>query len=227
MKIAIILKDQFPKKINKIILYFIKIVFTNPIKNMINKFLTMLKNRANINNFRIIRFVLVFSFIIKSFAIGKIKQDLMEENEGDFKLYSTAFKNEDTIPEKYSADGENVNPPLQWENPPKDTKSFALIVDDPDAPGGVFTHWLLKDIPRNTHKINENTIVGKEVINSWGQHNWKGPKPPSGTHRYYFKLYALSEDKMHANTLKDFYIEADKYKIAEAVLMGKYTKKNK
>ena len=127
------------------------------------------------------------------------------------------------IPKRYTPQGEDYNPQLSWTGAPPGTKSFALINDDPDAPVGLWTHWLIKNIPANTTSIKENSVPGVEVTNSWGIKKYKGPKPPSGTHRYYFKLYACNVEKMKANTLEQFYKEIEKVKIGEpAVIMGKY-----
>ena len=141
----------------------------------------------------------------------------------EFKLATTSFENEGMIPKRYTPHGEDYNPQLSWTGAPPGTKSFALINDDPDAPVGLWTHWLVKNIPANTTSIKENSVPGVEVTNSWGIKKYKGPKPPSGTHRYYFKLYACNVEKMKANTLEQFYKEIEKVKIGEpAVIMGKY-----
>ena len=127
------------------------------------------------------------------------------------------------IPKKYTPHAEDYNPQLSWTGAPAGTKSFALINDDPDAPVGLWTHWLVKNIPATTTSIKENSVPGVEVTNSWGIKKYKGPKPPSGTHRYYFKLYACNVEKMKATTLEQFYKEIEKVKIGEpAVIMGKY-----
>jgi Raf kinase inhibitor-like YbhB/YbcL family protein len=144
-------------------------------------------------------------------------------NSNKFVLYSDAFTHTNFIPEKYTGDGENINPPLKWENPPLNTKSYALIVDDPDAPHGTFTHWLVKDIHKDQSEIKENSCQGNEISSSWKVKKWKGPQPPSGTHRYFFKLYALNEEKMKAENLIDFYEEVQQHKLGEAQLMGKYS----
>ena len=142
----------------------------------------------------------------------------------EFKLTTTSFENEGMIPKRYTPHGEDYNPQLSWTGVPSGTKSFALINDDPDAPIGLWTHWLVKNIPATTTSIKENSVPGVEVTNSWGIKKYKGPKPPSGTHRYYFKLYACSVEKMKATTLEQFYKEIEKVKIGEpAVIMGKYT----
>ena len=141
----------------------------------------------------------------------------------EFKLTTTSFENEGMIPKRYTPHGEDYNPQLSWTGAPAGTKSFALINDDPDAPVGLWTHWLVKNIPATTTSIKENSVPGVEVTNSWGIKKYKGPKPPSGTHRYYFKLYACSVEKMKATTLEQFYKEIEKVKIGEpAVIMGKY-----
>src|SRR5690242_12178428 len=106
---------------------------------------------------------------------------------------SPEFGPKDFIPSRYTCEGDNVNPPLTIENIPKGTKSLALVIDDLDAPGGTFIHWLVWNI-RPMEMILENTVPGTEGNNSFGSINYKGPCPPTGTHRYFFKVYAL--DKM-------------------------------
>jgi Raf kinase inhibitor-like YbhB/YbcL family protein len=140
-------------------------------------------------------------------------------------LTSKGIQNGGTIPDKYTCQGENVNPELEWTDVPEGTKSFALIVDDPDAPRGTWTHWILKDIPSIIHNIPEDSTLGIEVINSKGSTEYSGPCPPSGTHRYYFKLYALDKETLDAKTIKDINKEIGAHKIAEATLMATYSKK--
>ena len=103
---------------------------------------------------------------------------------------SPVFKNNELIPVKYTCDGEDVNPPLVIQGLPKETGSLVLIVDDPDAPMGTWDHWIVFNI-RPTNRIEENTIPGIEGVNTWERHSYGGPCPPSGTHRYFFKVYAL------------------------------------
>jgi Raf kinase inhibitor-like YbhB/YbcL family protein len=105
---------------------------------------------------------------------------------------SHAFKEGDPIPSKYTCDGKNINPPLDIENIPPEAKCLAIIVDDPDAPKGTWVHWVVWNIPV-THHIPESKIPGNEGINDSGQNHYHGPCPPSGTHRYFFKVYALNE----------------------------------
>ncbi len=104
---------------------------------------------------------------------------------------SPAFENNKLIPAKYSCDGEEVNPPLTIEGIPQGTQMLALIVDDPDAPRGTFDHWVVWNIPP-TGKIAENSVPGTEGLNSAGQRSYVSMCPPYGTHRYFFKVYALN-----------------------------------
>lgn len=118
-------------------------------------------------------------------------------------ITSPAFKNNEFIPQKYSCQGENISPPLEWSGAPAPTKSFALIVDDPDAPMGDWVHWLVYDIPEQMDSLSEDhskllflaksiTNVIKQGLASFGKAGYGGPCPPPGKpHRYFFKLYAL------------------------------------
>ncbi len=106
------------------------------------------------------------------------------------KVTSTAFHHEEIIPEKYTCDGKNVNPPLDIEHIPEEAQCLALIVDDPDAPINTWVHWIVWNIPV-THHIKEDEIHGTEGINDFQQYHYGGPCPPSGTHHYFFKVYAL------------------------------------
>jgi len=108
-------------------------------------------------------------------------------------ITSPAFKHLKKIPSKYTCDGENVNPPLSINNIPKETKSMVVIMDDPDAPVGAWDHWVVWDI-KPKKEIKENSIPGTEGINSFQNHHYKGPCPPSGSHRYFFKVYALDKE---------------------------------
>ena len=108
------------------------------------------------------------------------------------KIVSPSFKNNGKMPARYTCDGEDINPSLEIENLPEGTKSLALIVDDPDAPMKTWVHWVVYDIPPSGH-IGEDSVPGKQGINDAGSKNYHGPCPPSGTHRYYFKIYALDK----------------------------------
>jgi len=115
-----------------------------------------------------------------------------EASEGSTPLLLTspAFQAHTIIPKKYSCQGEDINPPLVIEGIPKATKTLALIMDDPDAPMGTWVHWVVYNIAV-TPKIEENSIPGEEADNSFNRKRYGGPCPPSGTHRYFFKIYAL------------------------------------
>ncbi|MBW2989958.1 YbhB/YbcL family Raf kinase inhibitor-like protein [Candidatus Woesearchaeota archaeon] len=140
------------------------------------------------------------------------------------KLRSDDFEEGGMIPSKFTCQGENINPHLAWLDVPEDAKSFALIVDDPDAPAGTWVHWLVKDIPADAREIKPDSIPGAEVLNSFGKEGYGGPCPPSGVHRYFFKLYALDVESFEAEGKADFYKKAEEHKIAKAELMGRYEK---
>jgi len=106
------------------------------------------------------------------------------------KLTSPDFTDKGNLPAKFTADGQEINPSLDIEGIPQGTQSLVLIMDDPDAPKGTFTHWVVFDIPV-TGRINEDSVPGKQGLNSIGEYGYVSPMPPSGTHRYVFKIYAL------------------------------------
>lgn len=109
----------------------------------------------------------------------------------DLFIKSPAFETGKLIPKKYTCDGQNINPPISIEGAPKEAKTLVLIMDDPDAPSGTFDHWIVWNIPASNSKIGENTVPGMEGMNGTRQMGYFGPCPPSGTHRYFFKVYAL------------------------------------
>ena len=137
---------------------------------------------------------------------------------------SPAFENNKLIPAKYTCDGDDVNPPLTIEGVPERTKSLVLIVDDPDAPMGIWNHWVVWDIPPNARKIEENTVPGTEGISTSRKHAYSGPCPPYGTHRYFFKVYALDAKlNLNANsTKKDVEKAMQSHVLAEGELIGLY-----
>ena len=110
----------------------------------------------------------------------------------ELNITSTAFKDGEMIPVKYTCDGKNISPPLDIKNIPEEAKSLALIVDDPDAPINTWVHWIAWNIPV-THHLREDEVHGTEGINDFQQYHYGGPCPPSGTHRYFFKVYALDD----------------------------------
>lgn len=111
------------------------------------------------------------------------------------KVSSPAFQPGGMIPDQFTCKGANVNPRLQFHGVPKEAKSLVLIVDDPDAPGGVFTHWLAWNIDPGTTQISEKSAPAGAIegTNDFGQRGYGGPCPPSGTHRYYFRVFALDQ----------------------------------
>ncbi len=150
------------------------------------------------------------------------------------KLASPAFSHNETIPMEYTCDGANISPALAWSNAPENTQSFALIVDDPDAPQKVWVHWIVFNIPSTINHINENQGASREEAPFMygstdfnGAQKWGGPCPPSGTHHYHFSLYAL-------DTMLDLPAGATKQQILEAMhghileqttLIGTYQRK--
>ncbi len=103
---------------------------------------------------------------------------------------SSAFEENKLIPSKYTCEGQNINPPLSIEGIPKEAQSLALIIEDPDAPAGLFTHWLTWNLP-TTGTIEEHSSPSTEGLNTSRKPGYTGPCPPFGTHRYFFKVYAL------------------------------------
>ena len=142
----------------------------------------------------------------------------------EFTISSDDFTNGSLLDKKYTPLGQDINPSLKWIDPPEGTKSFALICEDPDCPKGLFTHWSIKNIPKDKREIGNGEKVGYEIRNSWGLKRYKGPRPPFGTHRYYFRLYALSEEILTALNIKELREQIKKYKIGETSIMGKFTR---
>jgi Raf kinase inhibitor-like YbhB/YbcL family protein len=122
---------------------------------------------------------------------------------------SPAFENSKNIPSKYTCDGNDVNPPLNIEGIPKEAKSMVLIVEDPDAPMGLWIHWVVWNIPP-TSTIKENSAPGTQGLNTSGKRAYGGPCPPSGTHRYFFRVYAL-------DTVLDLGSNSEKENVEEAI----------
>jgi Raf kinase inhibitor-like YbhB/YbcL family protein len=125
----------------------------------------------------------------------------MLTKELSMRLLSPAFQNEGEIPKRYTCEGDNISPELSWQEAPEDTKSFVLILHDPDAPRrNGFTHWVLYDIPSTINRLRENVPkeaqladTGRQGRNDSGEIGYTGPCPPSGRHRYFARLYALRE----------------------------------
>ncbi|HME89489.1 MAG TPA: YbhB/YbcL family Raf kinase inhibitor-like protein [Chthoniobacterales bacterium] len=148
---------------------------------------------------------------------------------GKMKITSPAFQEGGTIPEKFSRNGQNANPSLRIEGAPAEAKSLALIVDDPDAPVGLFTHWLVWNIDPKTTEIAEKSVPKGAVqgTNDFPDQRYDGPQPPSGTHRYYFKIFALDRTLSLKAGAKRRELDAAMkgHVIAQGELTGKYSKK--
>lgn len=142
------------------------------------------------------------------------------------RVNSPAFSNGGNIPKKYTCDGQNVAPPLEWSGVPNQSKSVAVICDDPDAPSGAFTHWVLYDIPASTHTLGEHASIGTAGANSFGKTGFGGPCPPQKdhAHHYHFHVYALDVDSLGpAGLSKEDAVGAMKgHIVAEGELVGKY-----
>jgi len=143
--------------------------------------------------FLIIILILFVSACVPIQQKAPVYQMNLNLNNTFMKLISSAFKQGENIPSQYTCDGANVNPPLQISDLPANTQSLALIMDDPDAPIGTFIHWLVWNIDPQTTEIKENSVPSgaTQGTTSFGHTGYGGPCPPSGSHHYFFKLYAL------------------------------------
>jgi Raf kinase inhibitor-like YbhB/YbcL family protein len=144
----------------------------------------------------------------------------------DFELASSAFNGGEGIPEKYSCDGDNVSPSLSWRGPPDGARSLALILHDPDAPSGDFTHWVAWSIEAGASGLEEGAHPGAEGANGFGENGYGGPCPPpgGGTHRYVFELFALdTEIDLEAGASREQLEDAmDGHVLGAAELVGTY-----
>jgi len=143
-------------------------------------------------------------------------------------ISSTAFTEGGEIPRDYTSDGKNVSPPLSWNGVPESAKSLALIVDDPDAPSGAFTHWVVVDLPPTATELPEAVSKlpgGRLGVNDWKRAEWNGPAPPKGRHHYSFKLYALDRELGLAKpTKQELEAAMAGHVLAETKLTGTYQK---
>jgi len=155
---------------------------------------------------------------IVSFAAGGAKM----------KMTSSAFQEGANIPSKFTCDGADTSPPLQIADVPSGAKGLALIVDDPDAPSGLFTHWMVWNISPQTGTVGEgSTPKGVQGTNDFGKSGYGGPCPPSGTHRYYFKIFALDRELDLPSAAKRGQLDAAMkgHVIGQGELMGRYSRK--
>ena len=144
------------------------------------------------------------------------------------KITSSAFHEGANIPSKFTCDGSDTSPPLQRAGVPSGAKSLVLIVDDPDAPGGLFTHWLAWNIPPQTGSIAEGSAAqGVQGANDFGKSGYRGPCPPPGTHRYSFKIFALDREMELRSGAKRSQVDAAMkgHVIAQGELVGRYAKR--
>lgn len=167
-------------------------------------------------------------------ACSKAEEPPAAPAAGDMVLTSPAFEDGGDIPADYTRNGRNVSPPLAWDKAPDGAVTFALIVDDPDAPLGPFVHWLICEMPATTRALPEGVPKGENVsrpvvavqgVNGFRETGYGGPRPPKGErHRYVFRLYALDEElSMSGGFNKKQLEEAIKgHVLAEARLMGRY-----
>lgn len=146
-------------------------------------------------------------------------------------VMSPAFADDQQIPAKYTCDGSNMSPPLKWTGIPADAGALALIVGDPDAPSGLFTHWLVYDLPVRTTELPEGVPAlpmldgkGRQGVNDFGAVGYGGPCPPNGSHRYVFTLYALDAplDLAPGADTRDVRNALDAHIVAEGSLTGRY-----
>ena len=147
----------------------------------------------------------------------------------NMKLTSPAFGNNQFIPSKYTCDGQDINPPLQISGVPEEAKSLVLIVDDPDAPGGTWDHWIVWNINPSISEIKEDEVPegAVEGLNDFEKHSYGGPCPPSGVHHYHFKLYALSKklDLESSSRKEDVEKAMEGFILDQTELVGLYQKK--
>lgn len=174
-----------------------------------------------------IKIMLIMVVVFTMMAGQEAKPKEIEMN-----ITSSAFSVGAMIPSKYTCDGQDISPPLSWNDEPKNTVSFVLIHDDPDAPMGTWDHWILFNIDGKTTELAENVDVStlseiKLGRNSWRRNDYGGPCPPSGTHRYFFKLYALDTklDLPEGSNKQDIEKAMAGHILAETELMGKYKRK--
>ena len=161
--------------------------------------------------------VAILHAVMTSFAAGG----------AGMKITSSAFQQGGNIPSKFTCDG-GESPPLQITGVPSGTKTLVLIADDPDAPSGLFTHWLIWNIPPQTNSIAEGSAPkGVHGANDFGKSGYGAPCPPSGTHRYYFKVFALDRElTLPAGARRSQLDEAMKgHVVAQGELMGRYARK--
>ena len=178
-------------------------------------------------------------FHITLVIFESIRNPYFQGSNMSFTITSTAFNHQSEIPIRYTCEGDDTSPDLEWKSEPPNTKTFVLIVDDPDAPDPkapkmTWVHWVLFNMPASIHALPEAVLAAelpagtKEGINNWNRTGYGGPCPPIGRHRYYFKLYAIDAELSLNQPTKAAVEQAMKgHILAEAVLMGTYEKQFK
>ncbi len=183
--------------------------------------------------FGLLIIILILAFLINRSTVKQLVKPLAKQPQSatiipeSMEISSSAFKNNQPIPKIYGCQGKGINPPLEFTGIPKEAKSLVLIVDDPDAPMGTFVHWVIYNIPPQTLEIAENSFPKGAIagLNSLGNTDFVAPCPPSGTHRYFFKLYALNTILNLEKADKKAVEEVMKNKIINtAQLIGLYSK---
>jgi len=173
-------------------------------------------------------------FVLSLLSVLVFAKTKKQGGSMELKITSPAFKEGEMIPSRYTCDGDNVSPPLEWSGIPSNAKSLALIMDDPDAPIGTFVHWVVFNIPASQNGLSEGIPSVSELSNgikqgrnSAQQIGYFGPCPPGGTHRYVFKLYCLNTllDLKAGATKADLTKAMQGHILAQCQLMGKYSRR--
>ena len=174
-------------------------------------------------------FFICLVVLVSNLIDAQQNQDIKME----INVHSSAFENGGSIPSQFTCDGSGISPKINWTTDIQGIRTFALIVEDPDAPGGIFVHWVVYNIPVNVKELSQETTPTKNIpagalmgTNSAGRIGYMGPCPPSGTHKYFFRIYGLDRVlHLNAGAEKDDLLNAMKgHIIAEGELMGKYSR---
>jgi len=177
----------------------------------------------NIRNIKHMMHKLIFFIFILLITIP-----LLPRGGRAMQITSKDFKHNQSIPSVHTCDGRDISPHLAWSGAPSGTKSFALSCIDPDAPMGDFIHWLVYNIPPTVNEIPQAGPLpagAKEVTNDFGKKSYGGPCPPSGTHRYFFTIYALKISDLGTVSKRDFVKKVRENQLASAEIIGLYKRK--
>jgi len=164
-------------------------------------------------------------------ATGGWAQASTDGDKMTIRVWSTAFEEDGIIPRQFTCDGEDISPPLSWDGVPEQAQSLVLIADDPDAPTGTWVHWVIYDLPATMSNLSEHVpsqkvirTIGRHGITDFGRVGYGGPCPPTGTHRYFFKLYALDTrlNLEAGKTKSEVELAMQGHILAQGQLMGRY-----